>query len=186
MVSEYSFCTRCGAELPPGSMYCPECGKSFADGPERNVYRYSPNPLTFFLILLGAYAIISIVEGIFVTMFNDAFMSNVKIIYGTDIDKYLSEIGVDSFEQLEDIMYKEGFVTLASGILAAATFILCMKLRCWKVAVTLCLMASFILPVSLPFMPMKMIHNELITLILQVLVGLMVTRGIIRSKTAFK
>ena len=187
MVNEFNFCTRCGAELPPGSLYCPECGKSYAEGAERQqIYRNSPNPMTFFLVLLGAYALFSIAEGIFVTLFNDIFMSNVKLIYGSDLDRYLSEIGVESIDALAEILYKEAIVTLVSGGLALVSFILCIKRRYWKVAVFFCLVASLILPVSLAFMPSKMIVNEAITIALQVAVGLLVTRGIVRCKMLFR
>ena len=186
MGSEYNFCTRCGAELPVGCDYCPECGKCFVEGTDRMVVNVSRNPLMFFIVLLALYALFSIIEGLYVIFFNDIFISNVEAIYGTDLDTYLSRIGVDSVEQFSDILFKESIVNVVSGSFAALTLILCLRLRYWKAACLFCLLATFSLPVSLLFMPWEMVQSEGITMALQVIVGLMVTRGIVRCKMLFR
>ena len=186
MGSEYNFCTRCGAELPKGSDYCPECGQCFVEDTDRMVKNVARNPLMFFIVLLALYALFSIVEGLYVMVFNDVFISSIETIYGMEIEEYLERIGVDSLAQYSDILFKEGIVDLISGSLAAVTVLLCVRLRYWKAAVFLSLAASLIIPVSLIFMPWKMVQAEWITIALQVLVGLMVTRGIYRCKMIFK
>lgn len=187
MGSEYNFCTRCGAELPKGSEYCPECGKCFIEeGTDRMVKNVSRNPLMFFIVLLALYALFSIIEGLYVILFEDVFISSLETIYGMKIEEYIGRIGVDSVSQFSDIMFKEAVVNVISGSLAVIVLILCQRLRYWKTAVFLCLAASLVLPVSLVFMPMKMIQSEWITIALQVLVGLMVTRGIVRCKMLFR
>ena len=186
MGSEYNFCTRCGAELPVGCDYCPECGKCFVEGTDRMVVNVSRNPLMFFIVLIALYALFSIVEGLYVILFNDLFISNIEAIYGTDLETYLARIGVDSAVQFSDILHKEGIVNIVSGSFAVGAFILCLRMRYWKLACVFCLLATFSIPVSLIFMPFKMIQSEGITIALQVLVGLMVTRGIVRCKMFFR
>ena len=99
MGSEYNFCTRCGAELPKGSDYCPECGQCFVEDTDRMVKNVARNPLMFFIVLLALYALFSIVEGLYVMVFNDVFISSIETIYGMEIEEYLERIGVDSLAQ---------------------------------------------------------------------------------------
>ena len=186
MGSEYDFCTRCGAEMPKGSDYCPECGMCYVEGTDRMVQNVARNPLMFFIVLIALYTLFSIVEGLYVILFNDIFIASIETIYDMSIDDYLERIGVDSLAQFSDILFREGIVDLVSGSLAAAVLALCLKLRHWKAAVFLCLAATLAIPVSLAFMPWKMIQSEWITIALEVLVGLMVTRGIIRCKNLFR
>ena len=186
MGSDYDFCTRCGAELPKGSDYCPECGMCFVEGTDRMVKNVARNPLMFFIVLVALYSLFSIVEGSYVIFFNDLYMSNIQAIYGVDLDTYISQIGVDSVDQFSEILYAEGIVSMVSGSLAAVVCLLCLKLRYWRIAVILCLAASLVIPASLFFMPWKMIQSEWVTIALQVVVGLMVTRGIVRCKIVFR
>ena len=186
MGSQYNFCTRCGAELPQGSDYCPECGMCYVEGTDRMVTNVARNPLMFFIVLLAMYAAFSIVEGLYVILFENVFISSIESIYGIGIEEYIQRIGVDSLAQYSDILFKQGIVDIISGSLAAVVMLLCLKLRYWKLAVFLCLAASLVIPVSLLFMPWKMVQSEWITIALQLLVGLMVTRGIYRCKTLFR
>ena len=186
MGSEYNFCTRCGAELPEGSDYCPECGMCFVEGTDRMVKNVARNPLMFFIVLLALYALFSIIEALYVILFNDVFLASIETVAGTDLDTYLAKIGVDSVEQFKDILFKESVVSIASGALAAVVTVLCLKLRYWKAAWILCLAATLLIPVSLIFMPWEMIQSEWITMALQVMVGLMVTRGIVRCRLMFR
>ena len=186
MGSEYNFCTRCGAELPLGSDYCPECGMCFVEGTDRMVKNVSRNPMMFFIVLIALYALFSIIEGLYVIVFNDVFLASIETIAGTDLETYLARIGVDSVSQYEDILFKEAIVSLVSGTLAAMALILCLRLRYWKAACILCLAATLAIPASLLFMPWKMIQSEWITIALQMMVGLMVTRGIVRCRLLFR
>ena len=186
MGSEYNFCTRCGAELPVGCDYCPECGKCFVEGTDRMVVNVSRNPLMFFIVLIALYALFSIIEGLYVVLFNDFFISNIEAVYGTDLENFLASRGLENVQQLSDILFKEGIVSIVSGSMAAVVFVLCLRMRYWKAACLLCLAATFVIPIPLLFMPLKMIQSEWITVALQVLVGLMVTRGIVRCKLIFR
>ena len=186
MGSEYNFCTRCGAEMPKGSDYCPECGMCYVEGTDRMVKNVAHNPMMFFIVLMGLYALFSIVEGLYVILFNDVFLSSIETVAGTDLETYLAKIGVDSVDQFKDILFKEAIVSIVSGSLTVVATILCLKLRYWKLACILCFAATLAIPASLLFMPWKMIQSEWITIALQMLVGLMVTRGIVRCRLLFR
>ena len=187
MENNYGFCPRCGHELPQGAEYCPECGTSFVEGRKDDVRRLTiTSPMMFFIILLAIYTAMCIFEGIFVTAFNDTFVSNFQTIYGTDIVEYLSRMGLSSIDELADLMFKEGIVSLAGGAITAVVLVLCIKRRFWKVAFWLCIIASFELLISLAFMPSKMVSSEIFTMILQTMVGLLVARGIYMNRRAFR
>lgn len=186
MDENYGFCPRCGANLPEGAEYCPQCGKSFVDDPRKELrMRAGMSPLRFFIILLAAYTVMSIIEGVYVTLFNDMFVDSFKLVYGSDIDNYLSRSGLESIDQFADLMFKEGIVTLVGGAITAVVLLLCIRRRFWKVAFALCIIASFELLISLAFMPSKMIGSEIVTLILQTCIGLLVARGIYMSRNVF-
>ncbi len=187
MDNDLGFCPHCGAYLPRGAEYCPECGRSFVKESESARYdNLRPNPLFFFMIMLAIYAGFSIVEGIVAVFFNDMLMTNIERIYGSNIEKYLANMGLDSLSQLGDILYKEGIVSLIDGILVAVVFVLCKVRRYWKAAVAICLLASFFLLTSLIFMPEKMMRSEALSLVLQMAVGLLITRGIYIGRIVFK
>ena len=187
MENNYGFCPRCGAELPQGAEFCPECGVSFLEKRQNDVRRLTiTNPMTFFIILLAAYVIMSFFEGIFATAFNDLFVTNVKQVYGSEFEDYLSRNGLSSVEEFADLMYKEGIVTLVGGVITVAVLILCIERRFWKIAFWLCIIASFELLISMAFMPSKMIGSELLTMLLQTGVGLLVARGIYVNRRVFK
>lgn len=187
MDENYGFCPRCGANLPEGAEYCPQCGKSFVENPREELrIRAGMNPLMFFIILLIAYTVMSIIEGIYVTLFNDMFIDSFKLVYGSDLSDYLARNGLDSIDQFADLMFKEGIVSIIGGAITAVVLLLCIKRRFWKVAFALCIIASFELLISLAFMPSKMIGGEILTMILQTAVGLLVARGIYMSRKAFR
>ena len=187
MDTDYGFCTHCGAELPEGAQYCPECGTSFVKGsdiPNINYRGYSP--LKFILILLGIYAFVSIGEGIYSAFFNDMLMDTLRNLNGGDLSSYLSSLGLQTEEQLAEILYKEGILTLIDGIIVLMVFILCYTYRHWKMAVALCVIASFLLLIAFAFMPVEMMKSEAVNTILQVIVGLLISRGIYINRSLFK
>ncbi len=186
MEENYGFCPRCGANLPEGAEYCPQCGKSFTENPQREYRTRSGfNPLMFFIILIAAYTLMSLIEGIYATAFNGMFIDSFKLVYGSDLNDYLARNGLDSIEQFADLMFKEGIVSIIGGAITAIVLLLCIKRRFWKVAFALCIIASFELLISLVFMPSKMIGGEILTMILQTAVGLLVARGIYMSRRLF-
>ncbi len=187
MDNDYGFCTHCGATLPKGAEYCPECGTSFVKETDSARYEFrGPNPLIFFMVMLAIYGGFSIAEGILAAFFNDVMISNILTVYGSNIDDYLYKMGLENTDQLADILYKEGIVSLIDGMMVLAVFVLCKLKRNWKAAVAICLIASFFVLLSLVFMPVKMMQQEALTLVLQTVVGLLIARGIYLNRRIFK
>lgn len=187
MENNYGFCPHCGANLPQGAEYCPECGASFVSKRQDDVRRLTiTSPMMFFIILLAIYTVMSIIEGIFATAFNDLFIINFKMIYGDGIDDYISSMGFASIDEFADLMFKEGIVSLVGGAITAFVMVLCITRRFWKIAFWLCIIASFELLISLVFMPTQMIGSEILTMILQTCVGLLVSRGIYLNRSNFR
>ena len=187
MEQDYGFCTRCGAMHEPGAEFCPQCGKSFTDDDRAQVNRrMTSNPLMFFIILLGVFAAISLGEGIMATFFNDSLINYVKTVNGDNLPEYLASIGLDTIDQLADILFKQGVITLADGILVVIVFYLCIRRRYWKIAVITCLIATVLVLVSFLVMTPKMMQKELFSIIVQTAIGLLITRGIYVNKSIFR
>lgn len=184
MKDEYGFCFRCGANLEPGAEYCPECGQSFLDDDSASYQNDVSRPLNFLKFMLGAYFVLSIVAGLYTTVFIDAYIQNIESI--TDIDSYLSSMGVESVSQLSDIMYIQGVVSIIDGAMVGFVFLLCILRRYWKTAVAVCFAASIVVMAGIPFMTTEMINSETFSLVLQTVVGLLITRGIFVNRKAFK
>ena len=186
MDTDYGFCTHCGAELPDGAQYCPECGTSFVKGSDApNIDYRGYRPLSFILIMLGIYALASIGEGFYAAFFNDMLMDTLRNLNGMDMSSYLSSLGLQTEEQLAEILYKEGILTLIDGIMVLVVFVLCLRYRFWKMAVALCVIASFALLIGFAFMPVEMMKSEAINTILQVIVGLLISRAIYVNRSLF-
>lgn len=186
MEEDYGFCTRCGATRQPGAQFCPQCGKSFVDDQVDTIYRQGPNPLRFFIILLGLFAAVSLGEGIYSTAFNDSLIANVKALHPDNMAEYLAGLGLDTVEQLADVLFKQGVLTLADGLLVAIVFVLCIKRRYWKVAVMLCLIASALVLASLAFMTPQMMRTESFSIAIQTIIGLLIARGIYINRRVFR
>ena len=186
MEENFGFCTRCGATREPGAQFCPQCGKSFLDESDEVRFRQGPNPIRFFIILLGLFAVISLGEGIYSTAFNDSLIANIKALHPNNMAEYLAGLGLDTVEQLADILFKQGVLTVADGVLVAIVLVLCLKLRYWKVAVMLCLIASALVLASLAFMTPQMMRTEAFSIAIQTIIGLLIARGIYINRRVFR
>ena len=187
MENDYGFCIHCGATCEKGAEFCPECGRSptGADIRDERMTRVR-NPMSFFILLMGLFAAVSIIEGFFETFFNDLYLTGIEMVNGSDMDAYLSDMGLDSREQLAEIIYKEGLVSMACGIMVAISLSLCVQRRFWLLAVLLCVGATLLLPVPMLFMTPEMVKADVITAVLQMAIGLMVVRGICISRRLFR
>ena len=187
MEQDYGFCTRCGATHEPGAEYCPQCGKSFTGDDRVQINnRMASNPLMFFIILLGIFAAISLGEGVIATFFNDSLIDYVKTVNGDGLPDYLASLGLDTIDQLADILFKQGVLTLADGILVAIVFVLCIRRRFWKIAVITCLAATTLVVASFLVMTPKMMEKELFSMVIQTAIGLLITRGIYINRRIFR
>lgn len=186
-MDDYGFCVHCGAVLPSGAEFCPECGRSrTGERKQDDNPLLVRNPMSFFILLMGLFAAVSIIEAIFVIFFSDLFMTNLASMSGGDLDAYIQDIGLESREQFADIMYKEGVISMVEGILVAVACVLCVKRRFWKVAIVLCLAATLLLALPLVFMTPKMINSEIMTMVLEMAIGLLVIRGIYINRRYFR
>ncbi len=186
MENDYGFCFHCGAEIPSGAEFCPECGRSLAGDTRRDEsYLRVRNPMSFIILLMGLFAAVSIIEGIYAVFLNDLFMSSLEMLNDSNLDSYVSSLGLESKEELAEIIYKEGIVTLAQGIMVAIACMLCIKRRFWGLTIALCLIATFMMLVPLVFMTSEMIRSEIISMILQMCIGLLVVRGLYINKGQF-
>ena len=171
----------------PDAEFCPQCGKSFTDDDRAPVNRrLASNPLMFFIVLIGIFAAISLGEGIAATFFNDSLINYVKTVHGDNLPEYLASLGLDTIDQLADILFKQGVITLADGILVVIVFVLCIKRRFWKLAVITCLIATILVLVSFLVMTPKMMEEELFSIVVQTAIGLLITRGIYINKKIFR
>ena len=188
MDEDYGFCTRCGATHEPDAEFCPQCGKSFTDSMDEIPIntRMTSNPLMFFIILLGIFAAICLGEGVVATFFNDSLIDYVRSMNGDNLADYLASLGLGSIEQLADILFRQGVVTMADGISAVIAFVLCIRRRFWKIAVITCLIATILVPVSFLLMTPEMMKRELFSVVIQTAIGLLITRGIYINKRMFR
>ena len=135
---------------------------------------------------MGAFVVYMIINGITLMTVSDTVIDWIRAFNGTDLDTYLSSLGLDSVDQFKEILFKEGIVYVIDGALVAMAFLLTLRRRYWKATVVLCLMASFLLLLPLVFMPEKMRYTEALSSILMAAVGLLVTRGIIVNRRQFR
>ena len=142
--------------------------------------------MRFFLFFMGAFVVYMIINGITLMTVSDTVIDWIRAFNGTDLDTYLSSLGLDSVDQFKEILFKEGIVYVIDGALVAMAFLLTLRRRYWKATVVLCLMASFLLLLPLVFMPEKMRYTEALSSILMAAVGLLVTRGIIVNRRQFR
>ena len=186
MEEEFGFCTRCGTNIAEGMEYCPECGNPLTAEAESARYdKGTGNPLIFFIFMLAIYCVMSMAEGVYTTVFSEQFIANIEAINGQNMTDYLARMGLDSVEHLEEIMFKEGVVSIIDGALVAVVLLLCLKRKWWKVAFILCIVASFVLLAGLPFMTVEMMSAEALSLILQTAIGLLIARGIYLNRNSF-
>ena len=140
----------------------------------------------FFIILLGIFAAISLGEGLYSSVFNDALISYIKSTYPDNLTEYLAGLGYDTIEHLASDIYKQGVLTLIDGIVVLVAFILCIRRRYWKVAFALCVIGSILVLASFIFMTPEMMKKQLFSVIVQTAIGLLIARGIYVNRKVFR
>ena len=161
MADEVKFCYKCGASLPEGADFCPECGSSVridSDGtrPEPTV-RSTPNTrndlgaIPILILLYGIFALVmalmAIISGAFFDTMLETLKSYVKsgLISQQDYDQIIEMLGATSEAAIEAIKIRlivEGLVFALSGVAALVSSRFCGKLENYKMAFTLCIVAS--------------------------------------------
>lgn len=148
-MEEYRFCTRCGAELPEGASFCPECGSPIGQSAAPDPAPYA-RPVGQGIGILGVmillYGILAVICGLMDIIwsfglteasYNDLiqWLSNWT---ETDLSEFMPEWS-DNFPFLMALSMT--FQTI-SGILALVTYFKCKKGGDWKTCVTLCAASS--------------------------------------------
>ena len=161
MTDEVKFCYKCGASLPNGAGFCPECGASVnADG-ERAVPDSAGRTATVRQDSLGAIPVLILVYGIFALIIAFfAFMSGIMLDTMLDMLKDYAERGLisqDDYNQFLELigatteagktalktnLIIEGIVFALSGIAAIVSSHFCGKLENYQMAFYMCIAAS--------------------------------------------
>ncbi len=172
MAIENSFCTHCGAVIPDGSRFCPECGTS-VDGSEnpyaREGHQQRSESLDNVRILIFLYGIIATIFGLLAVLGS--------LIMDPEIWEQAMEMSgmtVDiDFESLKMSALIEGIIIVASGICAILSSYFIKTGSSYRASLILCLIASIL---SLVLFPLG---------IVTLAVGLYMTYRIYASKNAF-
>ena len=141
------FCAYCGANLPSGSSFCPECGSSVGggDNPYRRVTSVNAsNPLetvaTFTLIYGIIAAILGLISILVGFAFDQTFVDEM-IAQFPELEAELSTLDVDL---LRDESIIAGVLSVASGALAIVAYGNMKKLVKWQMTFILMILSSIL------------------------------------------
>jgi hypothetical protein len=192
MSNENRFCYRCGATLPDGSVFCPECGTA-VDGsqppreftPNRTVSS-KKNPLSPVPVLIMIYGVLAALGAIML------FILAISVDGILEMLKELAENGQitwDDYNSIKDlfnsysmpiqtVFFLMGAIFLASGAAAIMAGAGASDLKEWKRTVTLCGVAAVIPFFLAPF--------DILNAIILPAVGIIMTYMIYKHKADFK
>jgi len=168
---EVKFCYKCGASLPEGADFCPECGTSMKmDGTavhNENTSRpvYGPKkdlgPVPILIMVYGILAIICalivLISGVFLDSFLKTLNEMVKegVITEADYQNFLKTLGLVSEAAINAMklqMIIEGILMAISGIAAIVSSANCGKMQNFKIAFGACVLASALPLLSIIFL----------------------------------
>ncbi len=192
MSNENRFCYRCGATLPDGSVFCPECGTA-VDGsqppreftPNRTVSS-KKNPLSPVPVLIMIYGVLAALGAIMLFI----LAISVDGILGMLEELAKSgQITWDDYNSIKDlfnsysmpiqtVFFLMGAIFLASGAAAIMAGAGASDLKEWKRTVTLCGVAAVIPFFLAPF--------DILNAIILPAVGIIMTYMIYKHKADFK
>ena len=170
------FCLGCGRELKDDEHTCPYCGRS--DGimeqvQPRVVISGERIRLNWAFVLLIAYGIVSVVEGIPAAFSSEGVVNTVQGIFGV-------QAMPNSVEYIR-ILTLEGFISLFSGAFALIAAFFCIKRRSVTLALAACLAASVTLLTEFIFNP----DASTLIILVEFLFGILVMRMIYSSRNVF-
>ena len=192
MSDEFKFCYHCGANLPDGSAFCPECGAKLdvESMPAANISRPAPttsgkNPLSPFPILILIYGILAIIGGLVSLLFAisiDSLLETLdEMVKAGQIDQAAYDElynAINSFFVSPQVAFSwMGCILLASGILATLAGVKSSDLKEWKISVSCCAAAAALPLLLLPF--------DILNAILLPLVGFLMTYMLYKNKDKF-
>ena len=172
------FCTHCGANLPPDSTFCPECGTPVNGGV--NPYQANAagqaytqpgmNPTGATPLMLMLYSVGAVVLGLIMlmaaAMLNEEMWNEMLEMSGMDMPYNPA---------MKTLYIVYGVCLIFSAVMAYLSYRHVRDLTSWKAAYTLCLLATVaILPLVMDLVG-----------ILMLLIGALVTYRIYRFKPYF-
>lgn len=181
------FCTACGASLPPGSQFCPECGRS-VDGRENpyaggeyydrgmQVQRKSSVPI--FIILYGIFGLIvgasmlSYCLGLNEASYNELLQTAGDMI-GSDVSGMMPAWS----ESLKSMLVTTCVFGTLSPICAIISYIFCWRNGPWKYALAFCGLADVLV--------LGMCLTDVLTAVILFAIGLVVTYKLYADRETF-
>ncbi len=193
IMTDIRYCYKCGAEVPTGSSFCPECGASISDFDQGAEAEYTAAPtrrvkddLGAIPLLLLVYGIIAIIGAIFLILIGMSFnliletlqqMVQEGAMTQDEYNDFISLFGTLTTETLMIYCTAQGVILVISGILAIISGHYAGKQENYKACMVCCAVAAIITIFIIPF-------DIIIGIILPV-VGLIVTYMIIKDKDKF-
>ena len=188
MSDEIKFCYKCGANIPEGSDFCPECGASLNRDVNRTEYTAVPSNSAkkgdagFAPILIMIYGIIAIIAGIIVIAFGMSIDSFLDMMAQAVADGIISD---DDYEIILSLMRGINMMTctllgilmISSGIFALISGIWSSSLKNWKLSVVFCGVASIL--------PIFSITIDPLSAIILPIVGFLMTYLLYQKKDIF-
>ena len=155
MTDENRFCTACGARLPEGSIYCPECGRPVDGGQnpyaadpgwDRGMVQRRKSSIPVFLLLYGIFGLIvslymlSFAYGLNEEVYNQ-FLQNAEEMIGSDVSPMMPPWE----DSLRTMMLAASVFGIISPVLALVSYYFCWKGGPWKNAIILCGLSSVLI-----------------------------------------
>jgi hypothetical protein len=163
---KYSFCTKCGQELPEGSVFCPSCGANIGEPQVSKPVRTSNVNLDTVAILIYIYAAFAILIGLFcvyIALQADMILNMMKDMAPEEYQQLINA-GIDA-AALAAIYSVPAILMILSGIFALLSGMSVSKRTNNQRAFILCILASVL---AFPL---------IITLIVGVVVALKIKEG---------
>ena len=189
---DFGFCQHCGAKVGQGTVICPYCGQcvtgSFTEVQDQSyiVNRGRSITLTWMCILILAYAVTSLIN-LTAVLSADTYISVYKsLCTESQWALILSSNGMTTDSEFAAYLVNIGIVASVSGALAFVSGVLVLLRRYHKVSVIFCVVASLVLFAIVLFSNGTNIVSNLLSAILQCLIGLMIARILYRCGPEFR
>ena len=148
MSENESFCTACGARLPPDSKFCPYCGADPRGNAAPAASKNKTDGLDTVRVLILLYGIVAAGFGAIAVLSGFAF--NEQMIQ--DLIDQMADVNPDAVSVLEGLdvgfikltLFAEGGAILASGICALISSIFVKKKENNSLATILCVAAAIL------------------------------------------
>lgn len=189
MNDQVKFCYRCGANLPEGAVFCPECGSSI-DGSEPTRTEYTAQPVNSgsrntlgavptLTLIYGILAIIGAVFTILMGMSIDTILNMARDLYeeGAISESDYNTI-ITLFQTFTKIVFTAvGIILAISGAFAIWASQEASKMQSWNKTIALYGIAALTPAFMAPF--------DLVTAIILTVVGLIMTYLVYTHKNDF-